>query len=442
MVVRWPGKGKGKKELHQFDVPAGYRDSNRPILGEGEVVTSTYQVRDMLASDDDGQLFEAWDMLLERMVTIRISWRDEGVPPLLSYARAVNAIAHPCAADVFGMGAHHGSEFVVCERINGVLLGDYIAETYTAGGDISVDACIDMLTKIAEGLHAVHLANLWMGDLRPEAILLAPSRRVVFTKFAAGQNEREEPVEPECWAPEVIQGAMPADHTGFMAIDLYALGLVAARMLLGRDPYAGDNPKATRFNHVHQRPPVVSTIRADVPTELSDLIEELLAKQTHMRPRSAHAVVGQLRTIAERQSSSRRILRVLIADESTDRVRPLWSALRRAYSRTVVDASHSSADALTKLRRDKPDVFVVDLALPGDMNGFELCMTLGNDSITRECAVIAVADAVNPSDAALLESMGVRFVLTRDTLGETLGQLIRELASGTRDAGGRSPISG
>jgi serine/threonine protein kinase len=350
----------------------------------------------------------------------------------------VNAIGHPCAADVFGMGAHHGSEFVVVERLTGILVSQHIADTH----QISIDACIDMLTKIADGLQAVHSANLWMGDLRAEAILLAPSRRVVFTKFAAGQFEPDDEPEPECFAPEVIQGATPADHAGFIAIDLYALGLLAVRMLIGRDPYVGDTPKATRFNHVHQRPPVLSTIRSDVPTELSDLVEELLAKEAGQRPRSAHAVVGQLRTIAERQSSSRRILRVLIADESSERVRPLWSALRRAYSRTVVDASHSSADALTKLRRDKPDVFVVDLALPGKMNGFELCMTLNNDHSAKGCTIVAVADHVKPSDAALLESMGVRFVLTRDKLGDTLGKVIRELASGSRGGGDKPSVSG
>ena len=404
-------------------------------------MNSTYQVSTLLSSDIDGQLYEAWDMLLERLVALRVSWRDPGVPPLLQHARAVGAIAHPCAADVYGMGNHHGSEYIVSERIEGLSLAEHIAAIYDTGREISVDTCVELVTKIADGLRSVHSAGLWIGHLRPESVVLTPTGRIVFTKFALGQQEVDV-VEPECFAPEVLQGVATADHAACVAIDMYSLGLIAAQLLLGSDPHAGETLAATRNNHVNQRPPALSILRADVPTELSDLVEELLAKSPGKRP-AAHDVFGQLRTISERQSSSRRILRVLIVDVRSDRVRTLWSSLRRAYSRTVVDAAHAVDDALTKLRRDKPDVLVVDLGFSASMNGFELCMLLQGEPAAKGCAMVAVSSDLKPTDVALLESMGIRHVLTRDALAGAVSDIVRELARGSRPAPvAKSPISG
>src|SRR5271154_2495259 len=102
-----------------FAAPAGFRDSPDRALATGEVVASTYQVHDEIARTDTGIVFEARDMLLDRLVALKLAWRDPGTPPLLGEARRCAAVRDPCAVQVHGMGTHRGAEFAVGERVLG-----------------------------------------------------------------------------------------------------------------------------------------------------------------------------------------------------------------------------------------------------------------------------------------------------------------------------------
>ena len=96
-----------------FQPPSGFRDSAKRALGNGEVIASTYQIRDEITRTDTGVVFEARDMLLDRLVAFKLAWRDPGTPPLLSEARRCAAVRDPCAVAIYGMGSHNGAEYVV-----------------------------------------------------------------------------------------------------------------------------------------------------------------------------------------------------------------------------------------------------------------------------------------------------------------------------------------
>ena len=110
------------------------------------------------------------------------------------------------------------------------------------------------------------------------------------------------------------------------------------------------------------------------PTELSDLVEWLLAKQAAARPRSAAEVLAQVDAIIERVGTQDRTIRVLIVDDDTARARWLWSLARRAYAAAHVEIASEGTDAAHKLNRDHPDLVFIDAALRGVMNALELCM--------------------------------------------------------------------
>src|SRR5690242_18717071 len=111
-----------------FSAPAGFRNSPAEALAAGEVVASTYSIRHEIARTDDGAVFEARDMLLDRLVALKLAWRDPGTPSLLGEARRCAAVRDPCAVQVHGMGSHHGTEYVVGERVLGRLLRDELAQ--------------------------------------------------------------------------------------------------------------------------------------------------------------------------------------------------------------------------------------------------------------------------------------------------------------------------
>src|SRR5215510_14664199 len=110
-----------------FQAPPGFRDSPVRALNHGEVVASTYTVRNEIARTDTGIVFEARDMMLDRLVALKLAWRDPGMPSLILEARRCSAVRDPCAVAIYGMGNHQGVEFVVGERVIGHLLADMLS---------------------------------------------------------------------------------------------------------------------------------------------------------------------------------------------------------------------------------------------------------------------------------------------------------------------------
>src|SRR5882672_9829879 len=108
----------------RFQVTPGFRDSGTRALSHGEVVASTYAIRDEIARTDTGIVFEARDMMLERLVALKLAWRDPGMPSLILEARRCAAVRDPCAVSIHGMGNHQGIEYVIGERVVGPLLAE------------------------------------------------------------------------------------------------------------------------------------------------------------------------------------------------------------------------------------------------------------------------------------------------------------------------------
>jgi eukaryotic-like serine/threonine-protein kinase len=440
--VSWRGKEKTGTGT-RVQAPSGFRDSDRPIFSAGEVVSSAYQIRAPLARVDNGQVFEAWDMVLERTVVLKAGWRDPGTPPLLPEARLPGAIADPCAASVYGVGNYHSVEYVVGERLTGVSLAEQLAAFGESGALVPVHDVLDILCRLARGLEAIHRARTSLRDLTADTVLVAAERRLVFGKLSLSQA-RAVAVDGVCFAPEIITGGQQAidpASPGARAVDLYGLGCLAVELLTGRPPYVGDSLKATLFNHVHQRPPALAQSRPDVPVELGDLVSELLSKQPTLRPGSAADVLAQLEAIQERTNASRRTVRVLIVDDDSERVRPLWSVVRRAHARAVVDAARDASDAANKLRRDRPELVIVNVGPSGGaMSGLEVCMYIQNLEEAKGSMVVAVADHMTPGDATLLQQLGVRYALVRDAgLHGAVAMLVKQVAALARPGANATP---
>jgi serine/threonine protein kinase len=427
------GKGEKSSPGRMVLAPPGFRDSPQAALNSDEVVSSAYHVRRELTRTDTGTVFEAWDMLLERPVALKLAWRDAGTPSLLNEARRCAAVVDPASVVTHGVGNHRGTEYVVSERVEGVTLREHVTSHVAAGDIVTPTQVLDLLLRVARGVAAAHRARVALGEVSGETALVTPAGRVVLGRLSMSQVPSVG-ADEACWAPEAITGQKsPSDPAAAAGIDLYGIGCVAVELATGRPPFAADNVKATLFGHVHTRPPVLSEVRTDLPVELADLVVELLAKMPAARPPSAELVVAQLESIAERAAATRRSLRVLVVDHDQDRVRDLWSVIRRAHPRATVDAATDGNDAAQKLRRDRPDVVMVDTRLRGPMNALELFMSVTGLEEARGVALVAIADQLEPRDAAVFTQMGVGSTLVRDArFHEVCGALIRKLAAAPR----------
>lgn len=349
------------------DVPPGFRDSPQPAVARGEVIGNVYTARDEIARTDAGVVIEARDMMLDRLVAIMFAWRDPGTPSLILDARRTAAVRDPCAVSIHGMGNHFGMEYVVAERVTGTMLRDIVQSR------LSCEAYLAKLRTLVASVARAHEQRVTIGELSGSTVLVQPDGRVVLGRLSMSQVPSLGP-SGQLLAPEVLRGeADPHDPAAGAAIDLYGLGCVAIELARGNPPFSDDDRDLIR-GHAHEPPPRLSDIRPDLPAELSDLVDWLLAKSPAARPRSAAEVLLQLDAIVERTGRKGRPIHVLVVDDDTARARWLWSLVRRAAASAVVEVASEGTDAAHKLNRDHPDLVFVDASLRGVMNALELCM--------------------------------------------------------------------
>ncbi len=390
-------------------------------LAHGEVINSTYAIKDEISRTDTGVVFEARDMLLDRPVAFKLAWRDPGTPSLILEARRCAAVRDPCSVQMHGMGNHNGIEYAVGERVVGELLRDVLDTPPPP------DVYLDRLRTLVAAVVRSHESGIAVGDISGSTVLLCPDGRMVLGRLSLSQVPAFGP-HGLVLAPEIVLGtAVAHDPAAAEAIDLYGLGCVAIELARGIPPFADEDSANELRGHAHEPPPRIADLRPDLPSELSDLVEWLLVKHPAMRPRSAADVLQQLEAIIERLGAATRTLRVLIVDDDTARARWLWSLARRAQASVNVEIASEGTDAAHKLNRDQPDLVLVDASLRGVMNALELIMYargLPDGPKGEVCLIGRVSD----SDRPLFDAVGVPFIPDDAELAHAILDKVRTAA--------------
>jgi CheY-like chemotaxis protein len=387
----------------RFTPPPGFKESTQPSLSAGEVVSSTYQIRHEIARTDSGIVYEARDLLLDRLVALKLAWRDAGNPPLIAEARRCAVVRDPCSVAVYGMGQHNGIEYAAAERVLGRMLSDHLAE-----GGLPHDLFLTTFRTLVAAVARAHEAGIAIGDISGHTVLVGPDNRLILGRLSLSQVPAFGPRNIVV-APEVIRGEVEAsDPAAAEAIDLYGLGCVAIELARGTPPFSDTDYDIMR-GHAHEVPPRLADMRPDLPTEISDLVEWLLVKQPGARPYSAKDVLAQTDAVIERLGTKNRSIRVLVVDDDTARARWAWSLARRAAASAVVEIASEGTDAAHKLNRDHPDIVFIDAELRGVMNALELCMYARGLQLDHPPQLILLG-AVAERDQALFEASNVSWI--------------------------------
>jgi serine/threonine protein kinase len=153
--------------------------------------------------------------------------------------------------------------------------GSSLQQAVAEHGPLQLDTVLLLTAGIAEALQVIHAAGLVHRDLKPSNVILAADGpRVIdfgIARAADATSMTRTGVaigSPGFMAPEQAEG-LPVTP----AVDVFALGTVAAYAVLGRTPFGTGNDAAMLYRIVH-RPPDL----AGCPPSLRDLIERCLAK--------------------------------------------------------------------------------------------------------------------------------------------------------------------
>lgn len=297
------------------------------------------EVCEHLGEGGFGEVYRAWDTVLEREVALKLRRRDDAFAPaagraFIEEARRLARVRHPHVLAVHGAGVHDGRAGLWTDLIEGRTLKAEIEAT----GPMGAEGLVELLDTLADALVAVHAAGLVHGDLKPANVMRERGGTLVLMDFGAGGHLDDGGTwlgtgSPHAMAPEQARG----ERVG-PAADLYALGAVAYHAATGA--HQADAPRALRA-------------RRDLPAALVATIEALCDPDPARRPAAAElrARCAQWRVAPERRRRQRLRATAMaaLALAAVASVAGYWQASR---ARRDAEAERDRATAINATLRE------------------------------------------------------------------------------------------
>ncbi|HXU29342.1 MAG TPA: protein kinase [Thermoanaerobaculia bacterium] len=262
-----------------------------------------YRFLSRLGAGGMGEVFLALDERLDRRVALkRIRPTGEPTPDrrerFRREARLAARLNHPAIVQIYDVLSDGDAEVLVFEYVEGTTLRRLVELAPLSPGRAAA-----LGRDIAEGLAEAHRQGIVHRDLKSENVLVTAAGRAKVADFgvAKAQLEGDDLTATgmvvgttRSMSPEQARGE-PADFRS----DLFSLGVLLYEALGGRSPFAGANQLSTLQRVLHDDPAPLTLAVPGVPQAFSDLVHRLLAKEPHLRPRSATEVATAIAAWAD-----------------------------------------------------------------------------------------------------------------------------------------------
>lgn len=191
-------------------------------------------------------------------------------------------IDHPNVIPVYESGDADGELYISMKLIEGCDLKEVLRRE----GALEPKRALRLFRQIGSALDAAHEAGMIHRDIKPQNILVATdddgSERAYVSDFGLVKPISSDTTASRTgqvfgslpyMAPEQIE-AMEVDGRA----DVYSLACVLFEVLTGTPPFERPNEVAVVWAHVHEDPPVVSSLRKDVPGGIDSVVIQALSK--------------------------------------------------------------------------------------------------------------------------------------------------------------------
>jgi serine/threonine-protein kinase len=213
---------------------------------------------------------------------------------LAEEVRAAALIRHPNVVPVLEVGQENGHFFMVMEYVEGDNLATLADGARLAHEPVPPPIIGRILSEVLAGLHAAHEAtdhdgipmHLVHRDFSPQNILVGVDGVTRLTDFGIAKTA-DTPTSTEVgvlkgkvryMSPEQAMGK-PIDRR----TDIWAAGVVAWELLAGRRLHPEQSDAVVLLKIVTDFPRELSTVRADVPPTIAEVVQTALALEPGQR---------------------------------------------------------------------------------------------------------------------------------------------------------------
>ena len=267
-----------------------------------------YEIVERLGGGGMAVVYRAVQQPLGREIALKALsselFQDDGfVKRFETEAKTLAKLDHPNILPIYDFEVMDGSAFLTMPLIRGGTLRDVLNR-----GPLDALTAWRYLREIGDGLQHAHDAGIVHRDLKPTNVLIHTDGRAMLADFGlargAGQPTHLTTIglaigTPGYMAPEQVMG-----HDVDKRADVYAMGVLTFEMLTGRLPFLGSNRMEVAYATVNTPIPSVVKINANLPDELDQLLQKVLAKDPAQRPQSVKELLGMMARLPQRRTSA------------------------------------------------------------------------------------------------------------------------------------------
>jgi eukaryotic-like serine/threonine-protein kinase len=266
-----------------------------------------YRLVERLAAGGMGEVWRAWDGRLKRPVAVKhilphVVDQPGARERFRREAETGARLTHPAVVQIYDLVETPDGDWLVMELVVGKTLRQLLS-----AGPLAPQSAVLWGGEIARGLAAAHAEGILHRDLKAGNVMITAAGHAKILDFGIARALAPAGVEQEmtlsrsgmvvgtsyAMSPEQILG-LPLDPRS----DLFSLGSLLYEMLTGQAPFRASSEAATLARVCSYRPLPARRLRAEIPAEISALVERLLEKEPNARPRDATEVVARLEEAA------------------------------------------------------------------------------------------------------------------------------------------------
>ncbi len=249
-----------------------------------------YQLLAELRKGGMGKVYKAQQTRLKKIVALKVLPKERAtnahaVTRFEREMETVGQLDHPNIVHAHDARDIEGTNVLVMEYVD----GNDLAQVVERVGRLRISDACELVRQTALGLQYAYEHGMIHRDIKPSNLMLTPQGHVKILDFGlallgADQTERGELTSPglamgtaDYIAPEQILNA----HSVDIRADIYSLGCTLYKLLTGHAPFGGPQYKTNAeklVGHMKETPQPVRLLRADVTTELTEVIERMMAK--------------------------------------------------------------------------------------------------------------------------------------------------------------------
>jgi eukaryotic-like serine/threonine-protein kinase len=278
---------------------------------DDDLVVGRYRILELLGEGGLCQVFKAWDtgnrwIVALKVVHAGLRTQPEVLAQLRQEVEVMARLDHPNFIKVLQAPTDEASYYFAMEYVDGIDLSKVLKHT----GPLPMAQVCDYVRQAARGLQFAYEQGLVHRDVKPANLVVTYEGDHVrildigLARLEWSYNDltsssssygRHRPGVTLMGTPDYIapEQALNPDQANIRA-DIYSLGCTCYHLLTGQPPFPGRSLTQKLLHHQQSGPPSVRELRPDLPPELANLVQKMMAKAPDDRFQTPAGVVVAL----------------------------------------------------------------------------------------------------------------------------------------------------